>query len=62
MMSGSKTHSYARTHTHELTRMHIYTNVQLPDAAQQQKGQNYTFIHMHIHKSAAEIYVVAVPR
>ena len=64
MMSDSKTHTYARmhTHTHKLTRMHTYTNVRPPDAAQQQKGQNYSFKHMRMHKSAAEINVVAVPR
>ena len=65
MMSDSKTHTYARTHTQTHAHAyigHTYTNVRPPDAAQQQKGQNYSFKHMRMHKSAAEINVVAVPR
>ena len=55
--------THAHIHTHTNSRARIYTQACVPpDAAQEQKGQNYTFIHMHIHTSVAEINVVAVPR
>ena len=73
-MSDCKTQNYALTHTHARARTHPRVNTckcfaeiaekRPPDAddAQQQKEHNFTAIYMHIHKSAAEINVVAVPR
>ena len=71
----ARTHArtYARTHTHTL--MHSYARIhtqraaeiaeKLPsdsDDAQQQKGHNFTVLHIHIHKTSAKINWIAVPR
>ena len=73
MTSDCKTQNYARTHTHTHThscaRIHTHAcgrncgkTAARSDAddEQQQKGHNFPDIHMH--KNAAEINVVAVPR
>ena len=74
MTSDCKTQNYTHTHIHKrgCTHSRAFTRKPAaeiakkrpPDAndTQQQKGHTFTAKHIHIHKSVAEINVVAVPR
>lgn len=72
MTSDCKTHTYTctRTLTRTYTRACTFeraaeiTEKWLPDAndEQQQKEYIYTVIHIGIHKSAAEINLIAMPK
>ena len=70
MTTDCKTHSYACTHTlvHAWTHSRVHkraaeiTEKWSPNADDEKQQKEHNCTVTHIHKSAAEIYLIAIPR